>query len=242
MKKFSFLSLLALTACFDSTSNDDLAPPGSGSSDDGGGESGSTGKSEGSDDDDGGGSGDGSGGDESSGDETGGSDSTADTDDSGDSTSSSGDDLTDSESGSSLGTNTTSGQMGEEKFPGDWCDPFIDWCADVGSDYECIKDAHMLPNYEYETIFTCKLFNDIQGDGTYEDPCNLYNYEQCRTGFLCTSTASNPDMNCATSACCTYLCKYQEICSDGQECEPMVWQADLADYLDPYVAIGYCPS
>jgi len=241
MKRFSFLSALALTACSSETGSG-FALPGIES----GGESDDGGESTGMDDDGDDGSESGSGDGEGSGDETDGTDGGSGSDESTDNT----DDATDSSNegsssendSSSSESNTTTGQIGEEKFPGDWCDPFVDWCADIGDDYECMYDSYMLPNYEYESIFTCQHFNDIQGDGTYEDMCNLYPYEQCRTGFLCISTAADPNLNCATSACCVYLCKYQEICLDGQECEPMIWQADLADYLDSYVAIGYCPS
>lgn len=116
------------------------------------------------------------------------------------------------------------------KFPGDECDPFIDWCLDG---YECQQSG----NDQGEINYTCQEFIDTQGDGTLGSPCNYYPLNQCATGFRC---AGGEAPFCPGGACCVKLCVYQEICDNGAECQAIVWQSSLADYLDIYTGIGMC--
>jgi hypothetical protein len=152
-----------------------------------------------------------------------------------------------SASGTSGSTGSTSaggttGGVGEMQFPGDLCDPFADECIDAGGNYECQRDAIMLPQNVYETVFMCKLLNESQGDGEYGASCGLYPNAQCVTGLWCQSDIFFHPNGCASGLCCTDVCVYQEICGNGKECEVLIWQADLADYLDQYIGIGRCPQ
>ncbi len=140
-------------------------------------------------------------------------------------------------SGDTTGGGTTGGVMGEMKFPGDECNPFTDWCLDAGGNYECQQTL----NPQIEITFVCTELNDTWGDGGYAARCDLWPSEQCQTGLWCRAPLYFPPNTCTSAACCIDVCVYQEICGNGKECEVLIWQADLAGYLDQYTGIGVCP-
>ena len=133
------------------------------------------------------------------------------------------------------------GDGGEDKFPGDDCDPFIDECLDQGGDFECQQNLRLNDQNQSEVYFECTELNMDWGDGMYASQCHIKPYEQCTTGFWCRSENAFPANTCAGPACCIELCYFGQDCGGGDECVVDVWQADLADYLDQYDGIGHCP-
>lgn len=138
------------------------------------------------------------------------------------------------------------GGTGETRFPGDYCDPFLDTCLDQGGDYECSLDQEWLGGSDYETVFTCSVLNNSNptpDPGGYGDTC-MNDHSGCQTGYLCTaSTVAWPNMECGggIGQCCAGICFLGDMCANGP-CNIQYWQAGLADYLDPYTGIGYCPG
>jgi hypothetical protein len=134
------------------------------------------------------------------------------------------------------GSSSTTGGAGQMRFPGDICDPFVDWCLDG---YECMREATLAG----EIHFTCRdLFDDFGGTGLYGETCHQKSNDQCVTGFMCANKQYFPQDFCPQIACCAQLCRYQEICPNGMECEITLWQASLEGYLDQYTGIGICKT
>lgn len=239
MRKYASFLLLALAACADtsggsgSTGTDDFGD----TSDDGldvetGSESTSATETTGTTDSSSEETGDGDGDGESSGDGDGDGEETSSGDGDGDSTS----------SGDGDGD---TGMTGEEKFPFDLCDPFIgDTCLDTDMDYECIFKGEFVEGNpgDIEYVFRCEPLN-TDWDGQYGDPC-LYQHYSCRAGMYCASESAFENGNCSGTgfSCCTDICTFGDVCGNGMECEVTAWQAFLADYLDIYTGIGYCPE
>lgn len=149
-----------------------------------------------------------------------------------------------SDSSSSSSTTTGGGQM---LFPGDPCDPFVDTCLDVNNtDYECHRAMVHLGNNVWEHYFECMEFEPLANeDGELYAVCGNVVWEpvSCRTGHWCTPAVFLDEANCAhtpNNSCCAPVCAWGDICGNGQECQVVFWQADLADYLDIYNGIGYC--
>jgi len=231
MKRTALTLILLLTACADGTTDDDTfgeetsiptatsddaSEDGTGSSDEAGvgtGDSSETGTSEGGDGDNGDGDTDAGDGD---GDVSG--------DGDGD------------ESDATTGDGDGDGGLGEMKFPGDACDPFIDWCIDG---YGCDPmDGIQFPIAE----FRCKeQFPVVGQDMQYGSLCSTS--ANCVEGLLCISAQDFPDGDCDVNAgtkCCMDICVYEETCANGNACQVTWWQADLEDYLDIYTGIGDC--
>lgn len=238
MRKYASFLLLALAACADtsggssSTGTDDFGE----TSDDGldvetGSESTSATETTGTADSSSEETGDGDGDGESSGDGDGDGEETSSGDGDGDSTS----------SGDGDGDGDT-GMMGGDKFPGDLCDPFIgDTCVDAGGDFECIFKGEFVEgsSTDIEYVFKCELLDTFENGEQGED-C-YYSHHSCRTGMYCASPSAFAG-ECTGPGCCTGICTFGDVCGNGMECEVTAWQAFLADYLDIYTGIGYCPE
>ncbi len=136
------------------------------------------------------------------------------------------------------------GAPGSDKFPGDLCDPFIDTCIDFeGTDYVCAfnYDEPSIGVYEYN--FRCKPFWDQQGDGLAGSNCtgDTFAHYMCQNEFYCAPAELLTEGDCIYE-CCSPLCVYGDVCSDGSECFVTYVADQLTDYLDIYTGIGFCQS
>ena len=151
---------------------------------------------------------------------------------------------TSTSSGTGTGDSSTDGDgdAGMGKSRAELCDPWIDTCTDTDYDYEC-KISSELIGSDYEYNFTCRIFVDTLGDGLSGSPCSSAIGDQfCKQGFICSEASAMPSESCESERCCAPICASGDICSDGSECNVQYWEPELADYLDVYTGIGFCPS
>jgi len=127
------------------------------------------------------------------------------------------------------------------RFPGERCDPFIDWCI---TGYDCSKTSDGT-----EHFFECVEFVDqwSQGaDGMLGSVCSSSSTTPitCNTGMTCVGETLMPAGVCDPmlgTSCCTQLCRFDDTdCPTGLSCEIFWWMDDLADYLDGHIGIGMC--
>jgi len=140
------------------------------------------------------------------------------------------------------GDGDSTGGSGEDRYPGDLCDPFLDACLDIqGNDYECTLDQE-LGGMGWETVFKCNLSQYGLYNGEEGDVCT-WGHESCQTGLYCVGGQEAwPNGSCGngTQQCCAQVCSLNGGECGNSECYIGHWQEDLAGYLDGYVGIGFC--
>lgn len=231
MKHSILILALLLTACADSTTDDDTfgeESAGETSTDATGSDVGTG--TESSSEEDETGDGDSSGvGDDSSTDSSGDGDGDGDSGGDGDSV---GDGDGDGDSDDDSG-------LGALKLPGDACDPFVDWCVD-GYGCDPLDNSLNIGEFRCREQFASTI-DDVEQDMLYGSKCSTS--QNCGDGLLCRPYNEFPDGDCdwnTSVRCCMDMCAYEETCANGNTCEVVWWQADLEDYLDMYTGIGSC--